>query len=135
MRVLVTGHNGYVGSVLTPMLRAAGHDVVGLDIDLFEPCIFGNGVLEVPTIHRDVRDVEASEMGGFGAVVHLAAVCNDPIGDLNPSGDLRHQPHGVRPSRSRGQARGRDAVPVLVVVQSLRQGRRRLLDEHAASLR
>jgi nucleoside-diphosphate-sugar epimerase len=84
MRVLVTGHKGYIGSVMTPLLAQAGHDVVGLDFDLFAPCTFGEPPAEVESIRKDVRDVEVDDLVGFDAVLHLAAVCNDPVGDLNP---------------------------------------------------
>jgi nucleoside-diphosphate-sugar epimerase len=84
MRVLVTGHNGYIGTLLVPLFQQAGHDVVGLDSDLFAPCVFGEPLAEIVSIRKDVRDVEVSDLEGFDAVVHLAAVCNDPIGDLNP---------------------------------------------------
>jgi nucleoside-diphosphate-sugar epimerase len=92
LRVLVTGHNGYIGSVLVPFLERAGHDVVGLDSDLFEPCILGPVPAPVESIRKDIRDVEASDLKTFGAVVHLAAVCNDPVGDLNPQTtyDINH---------------------------------------------
>ena len=84
MRILVTGHNGYIGSVLVPVLERAGHEVVGLDSDLFATCTFGNEVPEVTSLQADVRDVESGDLAGFDAVIHLAAVCNDPVGDLNP---------------------------------------------------
>ena len=92
MRVLVTGHNGYIGSVLVPMLEAVGHDVVGLDSDLFAPCTFGPNGHRVEARQTDVRDVESEDLAGFDAVVHLAAVCNDPVGDLNPEAtyDINH---------------------------------------------
>lgn len=92
MRVLVTGHNGYIGSVLVPMLQDAGHEVAGLDLDLFAPCVIGDRVPDVPSLRRDVRDVEVEDFVGFGAVVHLAAVCNDPLGNLNPKAtyDVNH---------------------------------------------
>lgn len=83
MRVLVTGHNGYIGSVMTRVVRAAGHDVVGLDSFLFESCTFTDDGLIVPAIRRDVRDVGAEELEGFDAVIHLAALSNDPLGNLN----------------------------------------------------
>lgn len=84
MRVLVTGHRGYIGTVLVPMLLEAGHEVVGLDSDLFEQCTFGEEPLEVPSIRKDVRDVEASDLAGFDAVLHLAGLSNDPLGYYNP---------------------------------------------------
>ncbi|HZS33535.1 MAG TPA: SDR family oxidoreductase [Methylomirabilota bacterium] len=85
MRILVTGHRGYIGAVMTPMLLAAGHDVVGLDSDLFEQCTFLDGLVDVPEIRKDVRDVEADELSGFQAVIHLAGLSNDPLGNLNPA--------------------------------------------------
>jgi nucleoside-diphosphate-sugar epimerase len=84
MRVLVTGHNGYIGCVLVPLLQRAGHDVVGLDNYLYEACTFGDDVVDPPALRRDVRDVEAADLEGFDAVIHLAAISNDPVGDLNP---------------------------------------------------
>jgi nucleoside-diphosphate-sugar epimerase len=92
LRVLVTGHNGYIGSVLVPRLEQAGHAVVGLDSDLFAPCTFGPNGHEVEALLGDVRDVERADLAGFDAVIHLAAVCNDPVGDLNPQAtyDINH---------------------------------------------
>lgn len=92
MRTLVTGHNGYIGSVLVPMLQEAGHDVVGLDSDLFAPCLFGPPNEEIESLSLDVRDVQSEHLDGFDAVIHLAAVCNDPVGDLNPQAtyDINH---------------------------------------------
>lgn len=84
MRVLVTGHDGYIGRIVAPLLRAAGHEVVGLDAHLFAGCDFGDGSSDLPALRMDVRDVEASQLEGFDAVVHLAAVSNDPVGDLDP---------------------------------------------------
>ena len=94
MKVLVTGHHGYIGSVLVPQFRAAGHDVVGLDSYLFRGCSFG-GELPGPdaSIDKDVRDVEEADLSGCDAVVHLAGLCNDPLGDLNPACtfDINHR--------------------------------------------
>lgn len=84
MRVLVTGHQGYIGTVLVPMLLRAGHEVVGLDADLYRACSFGPYTTPVPTIAKDVRDVTVADFTGFDAVLHLAALSNDPLGSLNP---------------------------------------------------
>jgi len=84
MRILVTGHQGYIGAVMVPMLLAAGHEVVGLDSDLFAACTFGPGLFMVPAIAKDIRDVDVADLVGFDAVIHLAGLANDPLGDLNP---------------------------------------------------
>jgi nucleoside-diphosphate-sugar epimerase len=86
MRVLVTGHLGYIGTVLSPMLIKAGHEVVGLDSDLYSRCTFlaGGELRNVPSITKDVRDVVAEDLVGFDGIIHLAALSNDPLGDLKP---------------------------------------------------
>jgi nucleoside-diphosphate-sugar epimerase len=84
LRVLITGHNGYIGTVLAPILERAGHDLVGLDSDLFAACTFGPDAFEIESVEDDVRDIATEDLVGFDAVVHLAAVCNDPVGNLNP---------------------------------------------------
>ena len=84
MRVLVTGHNGYIGCALVPILVRAGHEVAGLDSCLFEHCTLGPDVEPVPTIRKDVREVEGDDIKGFDAIIHLAGISNDPLGDLNP---------------------------------------------------
>ena len=85
MRVLLTGHKGYIGTVLAPMLAQAGHEVVGLDSDLFRRCTFGKEPMSIPEIIKDIREVTASDLEGFDAVLHLAGLSNDPLGDLNPA--------------------------------------------------
>jgi nucleoside-diphosphate-sugar epimerase len=84
MRVLITGHKGYIGSVMAPMLVKEGFDVVGLDSDIFEDCAFSDPIIEIPEIRKDIRDVVLEDLLGFQAVIHLAAISNDPIGNLNP---------------------------------------------------
>ena len=84
MKVLVTGHNGYIGSVLTGVLQRAGHEVTGLDTYLFDECTFGPRPANVPALNLDIRDVMPEHLAGFDAVIHLAALCNDPLGNLNP---------------------------------------------------
>ena len=84
MRVLVTGHNGYLGSVMMMCLRAAGHELVGLDTFFYEDCVLGAHGDRVISLRKDIRDIDGADLRGFDAIVHLAALCNDPIGDLNP---------------------------------------------------
>ncbi len=78
---------------MTPMLLAAGHDVVGIDTDLYQRCTFGDGFPGIPTIQKDIRDVVAADLEGFEAVLHLAGLSNDPLGDLNPNltFDINHK--------------------------------------------
>jgi len=86
MKVLVTGHQGYIGTVMVPLLLRAGHEVTGCDSDLYERCTYPGGgkILKVPSIRKDMRDVAHSDLVGFDAVIHLAALSNDPLSDLNP---------------------------------------------------
>ena len=83
MKVLVTGHDGYIGAVLTLLLAAAGHEPHGLDTSLFANHAFGE-IPEIPAREADIRDVTAEELDGFDAVIHLAALSNDPLGNLAP---------------------------------------------------
>jgi nucleoside-diphosphate-sugar epimerase len=85
MRILITGHTGYIGTVMAPFLADAGHEVTGFDSDLFEQCTFGEEPRKFPSIPKDLRDVEAADLRGFEAVIHLAGLSNDPLGNLNPS--------------------------------------------------
>ena len=95
MRVMVTGHNGYVGSVLMPMLVDAGHEVVGYDTNLYKGSTFGTYTerADFSEINKDIRDIQAEDLKGFDAVIHLAGLSNDPLGDLNPTltYEINHQ--------------------------------------------
>jgi len=82
-RVLITGHNGYIGSVMAPLLAQAGHRVVGLDTGYFDGCTLVPDAVRVPALHKDIRDVTAADLKDFDAVIHLAALSNDPIGNLD----------------------------------------------------
>jgi nucleoside-diphosphate-sugar epimerase len=95
MNVFVTGHRGYIGSVMVPMLLEAGHAVTGFDADLYERCSFepGGRIAAVPSLRKDTRDVMPSDLEGFDAIIHLAALSNDPLSDLNPdiTYDINHR--------------------------------------------
>ena len=92
MRVMVTGHKGFIGTVMVPMLRSAGHEVVGLDSDLYRNSTYGNDPAPVPEIVKDIRDVEKEDLQELDAVVHLAALSNDLLGDIDPQTtyDINH---------------------------------------------
>jgi len=92
MRVILTGHKGYIGAVAAPLLQAAGHEVVGLDTDLYSGCDFGNPNPEIPELRKDFRHLTASDFRGFDAVVHFGALSNDPLGNLDPqlTYDINH---------------------------------------------
>lgn len=98
MRVLVTGNKGYIGTIMVPMLQAEGYKVRGLDSDLFDGCIFSDqsidsGIPDIPYIRKDIRDVELCDLRGNDAVIHLAALSNDPLGNINPdiTYEINHQ--------------------------------------------
>lgn len=84
MRVMVTGHLGYIGTVMVPRLLEQGYEVVGLDSDLFKECTFYDYLADVPSTRKDIRDIGRSDLRGIDAVIHLAALSNDPLSDLNP---------------------------------------------------
>lgn len=85
MRVLVTGHKGYIGTCLVPMLLKEGFDVAGLDSDLFRECTFDGELTAIPETIKDVRSVVAADVAGFDAIIHLAGLSNDPLGDYDAS--------------------------------------------------
>jgi nucleoside-diphosphate-sugar epimerase len=84
MKILVTGSLGYIGTVLVPMLLERDHDVIGLDTDLYGRCTFTGKLSEIDTINVDVRDLQKDDLVGFEAVIHLAGLSNDPLGDYRP---------------------------------------------------
>ncbi|SES42036.1 NAD(P)-dependent oxidoreductase [Rhizobium sp. NFR03] len=96
MKVMVTGHRGYIGSVMVPILRAAGHDVHGFDCELYHRCTYAPGgpMPEVSGLLKDVRDITDEDLRGFDAVIHLAALSNDPLSNLNPANTYAINYHG-----------------------------------------
>lgn len=94
MRVFITGHRGYIGTVMTPLLIEAGHEILGCDSDLYERCtlVGREEIVEVPSLRQDIRDLEVADLLGFDAVIHLAGLSNDPLGDLDPglTDDINH---------------------------------------------
>ena len=109
MRVLVAGDRGYIGAILVPFLRAAGHQVDGLDLGLYEGCDLGPVADIGPRPARDIRDARASQLAGYDAVICLAALSNDPLGDLNPAAtysvNLDGTLHLARSAKAAGVAR------------------------------
>jgi nucleoside-diphosphate-sugar epimerase len=95
MKVLVTGDRGYIGAVLVPLFREAGHEVVGLDIGWYDGCDFGPYTVDYESRTGDIRDQRAEDLGGFDAVVNLAAISNDPVGHLNPEATYSVNAHGA----------------------------------------
>ncbi|MFY9910147.1 MAG: SDR family oxidoreductase [Candidatus Sulfotelmatobacter sp.] len=93
MRVLLTGHKGYIGAVASSLFLSAGHEVVGMDTDLFAGCEFGQSMEGVAEVRKDIRDLTKRDLDGFDAVVHLAALSNDPLGNLNAglTYDINHK--------------------------------------------
>lgn len=110
MRVLVTGHDGYIGTVLVRLFQLAGHEVVGVDSGLFSDCAFTPELGKADTeLWMDIRDLGVEHFDGVDAVVHLAGISNDPLGDLNPATtyDINHQAtlHVARMAKAAGVSR------------------------------
>ena len=119
-RILLTGHRGYIGSVMAPYLVAQGHEVVGLDAGYFSECTLVPDRIEMPEVLKDIRDLVPADVRGFDAVVHLAALSNDPIGNLDEewTEEINHRGIG---SSCRARPRGRrPAVPLLLVLHHVR---------------
>lgn len=95
MKVLVDGDRGYIGAVLVPYLQDLGHEVVGLDVGWYDGCDFGPQPEGYEQRTGDVRDARAEDLEGFDAVIHLAAISNDPIGHLNPEATYAVNAHGA----------------------------------------
>lgn len=93
MRVLVTSHKGFIGSVMVPTLLCDGIDVDGMDTDLYRECTFAGSLATVPEVEGEIRDAAPVDPEGFDAVIHLAALSNDPLGDINPelTYDINHR--------------------------------------------
>jgi nucleoside-diphosphate-sugar epimerase len=94
MRILVTGHRGYIGTVLVERIKAGGHEAVGVDTELYEDCTFGgNKDSGIATLNKDIRELSPSDLDGIDAIAHLAGICNDPLGDLLPETtyEINHQ--------------------------------------------
>ncbi len=91
-KILMTGHKGYIGSVMAPHFLKAGYDVTGLDTGYFNPCTLVPDAAEIPEIRKDIRDVTPEDLKGFYGIVHLAALSNDPIGNLDEgwTTDINH---------------------------------------------
>ena len=85
MRILVTGHRGYIGTVMVPMVRRAGHEVLGIDSDLYRNSVYGEAPTGFDELIKDIRDVEKEDLAGVDAIIHLAGLSNDTLGDLNPT--------------------------------------------------
>src|SRR5512133_99081 len=95
MRVLVAGDRGYIGAVLVPLVRAAGHEVVGLDVGWYDGCDFGPQPEGYEQRTGDIRNVVAEDLQGFDAIIHLAPISNDPLGHLNPEATYAVNAYGA----------------------------------------
>ena len=93
MNILLTGHNGYIGSILLIKLLEKGYNVSGFDNDYFSDCKFFDPKQKINYLHKDIRNVNSQDLYGIDAVIHLAALSNDPLGELNPNltDEINHQ--------------------------------------------
>jgi len=93
MKVLVTGHKGFIGTIMVPLLQSHGHTVRGIDSDLYRYSTYGPPPEPIEEIIKDVRDIEPGDLEGVDAVVSLAALSNDVLGDFNPdiTNEINHR--------------------------------------------
>ncbi len=119
MRVMVTGHNGYIGTVLVRLLQQAGHDVVGFDSYLFADCTLGPDWPDIPAVRKDLRDVERDDITGVEAICHLAGISNDPVGDLDADTTYAINHHAAARLAEDSRRCGCGAFRLLFVMQHL----------------
>jgi len=84
MRIIVTGHKGYVGTIMVPLLQAEGYDILGLDSCFYNSNNLEDNMYDIPYLKKDIRDIESSDLKGYEAIIHLAALSNDPLGNFDP---------------------------------------------------
>ena len=127
-RLLITGHEGYIGSVMAPWLRSQDYDVVGLDTGYFHDCTLVPAPSGIRSIRKDLREVSARDLDGFDAVIHLAALSNDPIGNMNEGWTREINGEGTIRLAQLAKEAGA-SVPLLLLVHHVRHvaslGRRR----------
>ena len=126
MKVLLTGHLGYIGTVMTPMLISAGHSVTGCDSNLYERCTFdcGGRIVAIPMIRKDIRDLTGHDLEGFDAIAHLAALSNDPLSDLNRYTTYAINHRGSVRLAEVAKSAGVPPISTCLIVQQLRAGGR-----------
>ena len=124
MKVFITRNKGYIGAVMAPVLIAAGHEVVGWTPTCTGECTFDDPPLPVPTIGKDVRDVNASDVAGFDAIVHLFALSNNPLDNLDRELTLSINFHGSVHLAQIAKQADVPRLSLLVLVQPVWSGRR-----------
>ena len=110
MKVFVTGHKGYIGVHLVDLLKAAGHTVTGCDLGIFDGCAWDAIVPADRDLAKDVRDITLQDLAGHDCVMHLAAISNDPMGEVDAGCDLRHQSRRIDPNCATGEKSWRATI-------------------------